>query len=42
MNINGDLQSLLNDDNIITEATLSEIFRCIISGPSECGKTLLS
>ena len=41
VNINEDLQSRLNDDNIITEATLPENFRCIISGPSECGKTLL-
>ena len=41
ININEDLQSWLNDDNIITEATLPEDFRCIISGPSECGKTFL-
>ena len=41
VNINEDLQSWLNDDNIITEATLSANFRCIISGPSECGKTFL-
>ena len=41
ININEDLQSWLNDDNIITEATLPENFRCIISGPSECGKTFL-
>ena len=39
--INEDLQSWLNDDNIITEATLPENFRFIISGPSECGKTFL-
>ena len=26
---------------MITEATLPENFRCIISGPSECGKTFL-
>ena len=39
ININEDLQSWLNEDNKITEATLSENFRCIISGPSECGKT---
>ena len=36
ININEDLQSWLNDDSIITEATLPENFRCIISGPSEC------
>ena len=41
VNINEDLQSWLNDDNLITEATLAENFRCIISGPSECGKTFL-
>ena len=40
-NINEDLQSWLNDDNIITKATLPKNCRCIISGPSECGKTLL-
>ena len=39
--INEDLQSWLNDDNTITKATLPENFRCIISGPSECGKTFL-
>ena len=33
------LQSWLNDDVIITEATFPDNFRCIISGPSECGKT---
>ena len=41
VNINEDLQSWLNDDNIITEATFPDNFRCIISGPSECGKTFL-
>ena len=41
ININEDLQSWLNDDNIITEATLPESFRCIISGPSDCGNTFL-
>ena len=40
-NINEDLQSWLNDDDIITEATFPNNFRCIISGPSECGKTFL-
>ena len=39
--ISEDLQSWLNDDNIITEATPSENFRSIISGPSECVKTSL-
>ena len=41
VNINDDLQSWLNDDNIITEAALPDNIRCIISGPSECGKTFL-
>ena len=39
VNINDDLQSWLNDDDIITEAEFKDNFRCIISGPSECGKT---
>ena len=37
--INDDLYSWLNDDDIITEAAFPDNFRCIISGPSECGKT---
>ena len=41
ININDDLQSWLNDDDIITEATFPDNFRCIISGPSECGKSFL-
>ena len=41
ININDDLQSWLNDDDIITEATFPDNFRCIISGPSECGKTFI-
>ena len=41
ININDDLQSWLNDDDIITEAIFPVNFRCIISGPSECGKTFL-
>ena len=39
--INDDLYSWLNDDGIITEAAFTDNFRCIISGPSECGKTFL-
>ena len=39
--INEDLQSWLNDDDIITEATFPDNFRCILSGPSECGETFL-
>ena len=41
VNINDDLYSWLNDDDIITEASFPDNFRCIISGPSECGKTFL-
>ena len=41
VNINDDLQSYLNDDIIITEAAFPDTFRCIISGPSECGKTFI-
>ena len=41
VNIKEDLQSWLNDDNIITEAAFPDNLRCIISGPSECGKTFL-
>ena len=41
VNINKDLQSWLNDDDIITEATFPDNFRCIISGLSECGKIFL-
>ena len=40
ININNDLYSWLNDDDdIITEAAFPDNFRCIISGPGECGKT---
>ena len=41
VNINDDLQSWLNDDDIITEAEFPDSFRCIISDPSECGKTFV-
>ena len=42
ININNDLHSWFNDDDdIITEAAFPDNFRCIISGPSECGKTFL-
>ena len=41
VNINEDLQSWLNDDDIITETAFPDNFRCIISGPSECSKTFL-
>ena len=39
--INDDLKSWLNDDDIITEAAFPDNFRCILSCPSECGKTFL-
>ena len=41
ININDDLQSWLKNDDIITEAAFPDNFRCIKSGPSECGKTFL-
>ena len=41
VNINDDLYSWLNDDDITTEAAFQDNFRCIISGPSECSKTFL-
>ena len=41
VNINDYLYLWLNDDDIITEAAFPDNFRCIISGPSECGKTFL-
>ena len=41
INVNGSLQSWLADDNINFNAIIPENFRCIISGPSECGKTFL-
>ena len=41
LNINEDLQPWLNDDDIITEATFPDNFRCIIYGTSECGKTFV-
>ena len=41
VNINDDLYSWLNDDDMITEAAFPDNFRCIISGPSESGKTFL-
>ena len=36
-----DLQSWLNDGNIITEAAFPDNLRCIKSGPSECSKAFL-
>ena len=31
----------MNDEDIFVNAILPENFRCIISGPSKCGKTFL-
>ena len=39
--VNGSLQSWLNDRNILVDVIFPESFRCIISGPGECGKTFL-
>ena len=39
IDVNGSLQSWLDDDNIIVNASFPESFRCVIAGPSECGKT---
>ena len=41
IDVNDSLQSWLNNPNINVAAIFPENFRCIISGPSECGKTLL-
>ena len=41
-NINRYLQPWLDDDDINVEAIFPENFRCIISSPSECGRTFLS
>ena len=41
VNINDYLYSWLNDDDIFNEAAFPDNFRCIISGPSESGKTFL-
>ena len=37
----GSLQSWPDNDNIIVNASFPESFRCVIAGPSECGKTFL-
>ena len=41
ININGDLQSWSDDDDFLVNVIFPENFRCIKSGPSECGKTFL-
>ena len=40
--VNNSLQSWINNKNIIVNSTFPETFRSITSGPSECGKTVLS
>ena len=39
INFYGSPQSWLHDEDIIVNAAFPENFRCIIIGPSECGKT---
>ena len=41
IDINKDLESWLEDEDIFVDAIFPDSFRCIISGPSECGKTFL-
>ena len=41
IDVNKSLQSWIEDDNIVFNAIFPENFSCIISGPSECGKTSL-
>ena len=38
---NGSLQSWLDNDNKIVNASIPESFRCLIAGASECGKIFL-
>ena len=41
INVNGILQLWITDSNITVYAPFPENLRCIIAGPSECGKTVL-
>ena len=41
IDVTGSLQSWITDRNITVYAPFPENFRCIISGSSECGKTVL-
>ena len=41
IDVNDSLQSWLNNPTINVAAIFPENFRCIISGPSQCGKTFL-
>ena len=40
IDVNGSLQSWLDDDNKIVDAPSPESFRFVIAGPSECGETV--
>ena len=40
IDVNGSLESWITDRNITVYAHLPENLICIISGPSECGKTV--
>ena len=40
INVNGSLQSWITDSNITIYAPFPENLRCIITGTSECGKTV--
>ena len=41
IDVNGSLQSCIDNANITVNASFPKSFRCIIAGPSECGKTFL-
>ena len=41
INVNGSLQSWITDSNITVDVLFPGNLRCIIAGPSECGKTVL-
>ena len=41
IDVNGSLQSWITERNVTVYAPFPENLRCIISGPSECGKTVL-
>ena len=41
INFDDSLHSWLDVDNLIVNASFPESFRCVISGPSECGKKFL-
>ena len=41
INVNGSLQSWITDSNKTVYAPFPENLRCILAGPSECGRTVL-